>query len=205
MQFLAATTDNAADNGTMLAQLSRQHRQFGVVYNHQDVWSRCMGHVLNLVAQAILKGVGALPPSDEEQDRVETEEDLDLEPEDDTNFDDNEGEIVGSSGPASYSSSMPAPATSLSFLPSSAQPLTYLPPPALSASVSPLTYVPAPALPAPTVSLSLPSPPGSTHAAEQEPKKKKPPTATQVALNKVCFVADVNGLADNPLFTSVVQ
>ena len=179
LQFLAVTTDNAADNGTMLASLSDFHRPLGVVYNPKDVWSRCVGHVLNLVAQGILKGLGALPPSEEEQDRVEAlvdDANLDLEPEDDTNLEDDETEVVGSSAASSYSVSS---APTLASLPAPTQPLTYFHPQQVPATIflppptrpSTLTHIPAPVV--------VPAP-------GNKKKNKKPPTATQVALNKVC-------------------
>ena len=94
-KFVAATTDNASDNGAMIVKLSALHRDLGVKYDPKEIWGRCMGHVVNLICQAMLKNLGALPPSDAEQDKAEADEaPEDMVPEDDMNFEEEEEETI---------------------------------------------------------------------------------------------------------------
>jgi hypothetical protein len=51
------TTDNASNNVTMMARLSRLLEEDGITWDPQISHVRCMAHVINLCVQSFLKGI----------------------------------------------------------------------------------------------------------------------------------------------------
>jgi hypothetical protein len=57
-KLLGVTTDNAANNNTLLACLERVCHDRGIVFDKSEQHVRCVAHVVNLAVQALLRELG---------------------------------------------------------------------------------------------------------------------------------------------------
>ena len=56
-KIMAITTDNASNNNTFLSSLSDYCDKLDINFKHTDKHIHCMAHIINLLVQALLKGL----------------------------------------------------------------------------------------------------------------------------------------------------
>jgi hypothetical protein len=57
LQVLAITADNASNNDSMCNSLENYFQELGVDFTAKNNQIRCLGHVINLAAQSLLKSM----------------------------------------------------------------------------------------------------------------------------------------------------
>jgi len=75
--MLGIATDNATNNDTMFSHLTDLCAADGVKFDPPNQRVRCLGHIINLAAQLVLKNLKAEGPT-EEDDLLENEESEDV-------------------------------------------------------------------------------------------------------------------------------
>jgi hypothetical protein len=56
LQFGYSILDNAANNGTALRKVANELRSLGIIWNPDERYIRCVGHVINVSVKALLYG-----------------------------------------------------------------------------------------------------------------------------------------------------